>query len=113
MRAVNHTQTQQSWCLVLQVENNSILVDSACDVHLTDRNLVEKSGQKTVPSSSLNIIAAGNHSLEHCAKTMLHFEGENGQSNEGSFDVSEISKTIMSVAQLVDKGYQVVILNRS
>ena len=68
MRAVNHTQTQQSGCLVLQVENNSnnsrdrdegsVFVDSACEVHLTDRNLVKKSGQKIVPSSPLNIIAA-------------------------------------------------------
>ena len=69
MRAVIHSQTQQAWCLVLQVENNatssrddgSVLVDSACEVHLTDQNLVE------------NIIAAWNRSLQQYGKTKLHF----------------------------------------
>ena len=79
IRAVNHIQTQQAWCLVLQVENNSInsrdrdegnaLVDIAYEVHWTDRNRVEKSDQRTVSSSPPNIIAARKHSLEHCRKS--------------------------------------------
>ena len=79
IRAVNHKQTQQAWCLVLQVENNSInsrdrdegnaLVDIAYEVHWTDRQLVEKSDQKTVSSSPPKIIAARKHSLEHCRKS--------------------------------------------
>ena len=67
MRAVTHSQTQQAWCLVLQVENNatssrdegSVLVDSACEVHLTDQNLVE------------NIIAAWNRSLQQYGKNQV------------------------------------------
>ena len=100
MRPVNHSQTQKAWCVVLQVEScsihsrdrdeGSLLVDNACEVHLTDRNLVEKSGRETVPSSPLNIIAAVNHSLEHCGTTKLNFEVENGQSTEGSFEMGTV-----------------------
>ena len=73
------------------------------EVHLTDRKLIEnKTDKETVPSSPLNIVAAGHHSLEHWGKTKRHFEVQNEQSIEGSSEVSEIGKIILSVAQLVN-----------
>ena len=57
---------QQAWCLILQVENNSVNCRErferkcvggrrrASKVHLTDRNLVDKSCRNSVPSSPLN-----------------------------------------------------------
>ena len=100
MRALNHIQTQQAWCLALHVESDatnsrdegSVLVDSACEVHLAD----EKSGRKTVPSPPLDIIAAGDHTLEHYGNQKRIPEVENGQSIELSFKESDIGKIIFS-----------------
>ena len=90
-----------------------MLVHSACEVQLTDRNQVEKSGRKTVPSTPLNINAARNHSQEHYGKTQLHFEVEHGQSIKGSFEVNDIGKTNFSVAQLVDTSNQLIFSNKN
>ena len=81
MASTQNTQTQQAWSFYLQVGSNaensrderSVLVDSACEAHKAG---LRRAGRKVEPSSPLNIIAAGNQSIE------------------GSFEVSEIGKTI-------------------
>ena len=67
---------QPSGCLVLQLGNDavmsrnieSVLVDSACEVHLTDRILLEQSGRNIASSSLPNIMAAGDHTRQHIGK---------------------------------------------
>ena len=55
----------------------------------------------------LDIRAAGNHGLQHHGSTELQFQCKDGRVLKGEFAVSDIGKTILSVAQLVDKGYTV------
>ena len=88
--------------------DDSVLVDSACEVHPTNRNLVEKSGGEVAQCSLLNITAARDNSLEHFGRAQLRFDAENGKSVESSFEVSEFAKPILSVSQLVDKGCRIV-----
>ena len=82
--------------------------DIASEVHLTDRNLLEKSGRNIASSSLPKMMVAGDHTLQHIGITQLHFEVENGKFVEGTCEVSEIVKTIVSVDQLVDEEYQVI-----
>ena len=111
-----------SWCLAVSCgceavsfedqgeEGTSalILVDSACEVHLADRRIVQKNGNSIgKPPVQLDIRAAGGHGLQHHGSTELQFACKDGRVLRGEFAVSDIGKTILSVAQLVDKGYTV------
>ena len=85
-----------------------VIVDSACEVHLTDPSVVRQCGQNmTTPKVPLQIIAAGGTQLEHKGSAQIQFELAESNDAICDFQVAEIGKTILSVAQMVDKGYVV------
>ena len=60
-----------------------------------------------MPEVPLQIIAAGGTQLEHKGSAQIQFELADGNDVIGDFQVAEIGKAILSVAQMVDEGYVV------
>ena len=91
------------------LENNALLVDSGCEAHMIDKDLVLKTGsQINTPASKLCIKAAGGHRLPHHGWQTVPFKTESGVTINCRFEVSDIGRGILSVSQLVDKGYEVI-----
>ena len=76
---------------------------------MIDRDLVLKTGRQiNAPVNRLCIKAAGGHRLPHHGWQTVPFKTESGVTINCRFEVSDIGKGILSVSQLVDKGYKVI-----
>ena len=85
------------------------MVDSACEIHLTDPKVVEKAGGLvSEPEGSLKIMAAGGHRLAHLGVARVGFEVEGGRKVHATFQVADIGKTFLSVARLTERGFAVL-----
>ena len=72
---------------------------------------VRNSDKDVVLSSLLTILGRRQSSLEDFGRAQLHFECEHGSMAslfDGPFELIEICKTMLSVVQLVDTGYEVI-----
>ena len=98
-----------SQVLLAQTLKADVLIDSGCEVHLIDPDLLKKAGLNfNKVEKPLNIIAAGGHRLEHLGWQKITLCTASGQRLLGRFEVAKVGKIILSVSQLADRGTQVL-----
>jgi hypothetical protein len=91
-------------------ETNHLLIDSGCETHMIGRQLLQGCAV-TGEGGRLCIRSAGGHVLKHYGQSRMEFKTLDADAPtpkiEATFEVTDITRGILSIAALTDKGYTV------